>query len=115
MTFSNRIRASSQMLFPKRAAKTAACNSRRGIVNSLSGATLDFAATNLASYLPLLVSHLTYAHAAKACLEALENTHSIANPTASTGVRQRGNVTPFNSSSSLNSSIHFWQISGGNA
>ena len=47
--FSNLIRDSSRILFPSRAAKKAACNSRRGIVNSFSGATLDFAAINLKS------------------------------------------------------------------
>ena len=47
------------MVFPSRDAKTAACSSRRGIVNSLSGATLDFAAINLDSYFLFATHHLT--------------------------------------------------------
>ena len=47
-------------------AKTAACNSIRGIVKCFSGATLDFAVTNRVTNKRSDVSHLIYAHAPNA-------------------------------------------------
>ena len=49
---------SCKMDFPRRLPSTAACSSRRGIVNSLRGATLALAATNLVPKFPSTSFHL---------------------------------------------------------
>ena len=46
-TFSNWNLDSSAMVFPRRVANTAACNSSLGIVSCFKGATLDFAAISV--------------------------------------------------------------------
>ena len=65
------------MVFDKRAARSAACNSNRGIVNFFSGATRDFAATNKRiSNVPSSLHHRRYAHAPNAYSHASAKIHS---------------------------------------
>ena len=92
---------------------TAACNSRRGIVSSFRGATLDFAAANRTPHLPSVSFHWTYAHAPNACLEVSLKTIKEGSPQALGGVRQRLNLTLFKAIISSNNFIQLRFISGG--
>ena len=69
----NCIRDSSIMEQHNLTARTAAFNSKRGMVRDFSVATFDFAATNRVTKVLVLVSHGTYAHVPKALIDASEN------------------------------------------
>ena len=86
---------------------TAACNSRRGMVKSLKGATRDIAATNRAPNLPLASFHLAYTHAPNAHREASQKTTKVGFPFASQGVRHRGKRTLLRAVIPSNRFIHF--------
>ncbi|CAB3996101.1 U5 small nuclear ribonucleo 200 kDa helicase, partial [Paramuricea clavata] len=83
------------MALAKRLAKTAACNSRRGIVSSFNGATRDFAATNLTPNAPSSSCHLIYAQAPNANREASQNTINHGLLIAFRGVKHRSNSISF--------------------
>ena len=98
------MRDSVMMVFVRRLAITAACNSNWGIVSSFSGATRDLAATNLTPNLLLNNFHLTYAHVPNASRDASQNT---------TKVGLIGYFTWLRAAISWRSFYHFRCLSGG--
>ena len=67
------------------------------MVRDFSGATLDFAATNLVTKVLVSVSHRTYAHAPKASMDGSEKMQSTVAPITMSGVRDLSKVMLFRS------------------
>ena len=83
-----------------REARTAPCNSKRGIVSCFNGDTLDFAAMKRTPKLPSANFHRMYEQAPKASTEASENVHKTGCSIAFSGVRHLSKHRLFRNDSS---------------
>lgn len=103
VTFSKCIPHCSVIVLYSRLAMTAACNSKRGIVNSLSGETLDLAVINRHSYSLFDIFQRRWEHASNKSFDASANMHSVRGPILNLKVLDFAGMIPY-------LLIHFFEI-----